>query len=104
MKVKAPNTFKPRITKGIAKSSKKKQKLCKKYLKNNNPQNLATLLVRTELVYIFIGFASSSFTLTRVDSKVFWCTYKLVCFHRFSSSSFTFISVNSKGMKSWLYK
>ena len=29
-------------TKGITKSSKKKQKLYEKYLKNRNPQNLAT--------------------------------------------------------------
>ena len=41
-KVKAQNSFKPWITKGIAKSSKKKQKLYEKYLKNRNPQNLAT--------------------------------------------------------------
>ena len=42
IKVKARNSFKPWITKGIAKSSKKKQKLYEKYLKNRNPQNLAT--------------------------------------------------------------
>ena len=36
------NTSKPWITKGIAKASKKKQKLNEKYLKNRNPQNLAT--------------------------------------------------------------
>ena len=42
IKVKAQNTFRPWITKGIAKSSKKKQKLYEKYLKNHNPQNLAT--------------------------------------------------------------
>ena len=42
IKVKAQNSFGPRITKGIAKSSKKKQKLYEKYLKNRNPQNLAT--------------------------------------------------------------
>ena len=37
IKVKARNSFKPWITKGIAKSSKKKQKLYEKYLKNRNP-------------------------------------------------------------------
>ena len=40
--MKAQNSFGPRITKGIAKSSKKKQKLYEKYSKNRNPQNLAT--------------------------------------------------------------
>ena len=40
--MKALNYFKPWITKGIVKSSKKKQKLNKKYLKNRNPQNLAS--------------------------------------------------------------
>ena len=42
IKKKARNPFGPRITKGIAKSSSKKQKLYEKYLKNRNPQNLAT--------------------------------------------------------------
>ena len=42
IKVKAQNSFKPSISKGIAKSSKKKQELYKKYLKNRNLQNLAT--------------------------------------------------------------
>ena len=42
MKVKARTSFKPWITKGIAKPSKKKQKLYKRYLKNRKPQNLAT--------------------------------------------------------------
>ena len=42
IKVKAQNSFRPWITKGIAKSSKKKQKLYEKYLKNRNPKNLAT--------------------------------------------------------------
>ena len=42
IKVKARNPFRPWITKSIAKSSKKKQKIYKKYLKNRNPQNLAT--------------------------------------------------------------
>ena len=37
IKVKARNSFKPWITKGIAKSSKKKQKLYEQYLKNRNP-------------------------------------------------------------------
>ena len=40
--MKARNSFRPWITKGIAKSSKKKQKLFEKYLKNRNPQNLAS--------------------------------------------------------------
>ena len=35
--VKARNSFKPWITKGIAKYSKKKQKLYEKYLKNRKP-------------------------------------------------------------------
>ena len=42
MKVKVQNSFRPWITKGIAKSSEKKQKLYERYLKNRNPQNLAT--------------------------------------------------------------
>ena len=40
--MKARNSFRPWKLKGIAKSSKKKQKLYEKYLKNRNPQNLAT--------------------------------------------------------------
>ena len=40
--MKARNSFKSWITKGIAKSSEKKQKLYEKYLKNHNPQNVAT--------------------------------------------------------------
>ena len=42
IKVKARNSFRPWITKDITKSSKKKQKLYEKRLKNRNPQNLAT--------------------------------------------------------------
>ena len=42
IKVKARNSFRPWITKGIAKFSKKKQKLYEKHLKNRNSQNLAT--------------------------------------------------------------
>ena len=42
IQVKSRNPFRPWIIKGIAKSSKKKQKLYQKYLKNRNPQNLAT--------------------------------------------------------------
>ena len=35
------------------------------------------LLYWSEFQYDFIGFASSSFTLISVDSKVFWCGYKI---------------------------
>ena len=42
IKVKARNSFRSWITKGTANSSKKKQKLYEKYLKNPNRQNLAT--------------------------------------------------------------
>ena len=41
-KVKARNYFRPWITKGITKPSKKIQKLYEKCLKNHSPQNLAT--------------------------------------------------------------
>ena len=49
IKVKAQNSFRPWITKGIAKSSKKKQKLYEKYLKNRNPKNLATYKIYKNL-------------------------------------------------------
>ena len=39
IKMKARNPFRPWITKGIAKSSRKKQKSYEKYLENRNPQN-----------------------------------------------------------------
>ena len=42
IKVKARNLFKPWKTKHNAKFSSKKQKLYEKYLKNRDPQNLAT--------------------------------------------------------------
>ena len=41
-------------------------------------QSLVTLLLLwSEYTHNFIGFASSSFMLISVNSKVFWCGYKI---------------------------
>ena len=56
---------------------------------------LTRLLVWSEFKYEFIGFASSSFTLISVNSKVFWCTYKI------SDTSLFFRSINHRFIKRW---
>ena len=56
---------------------------------------LTWLLVWSEFKYEFIGFASSLFTLISVNSKVFWCAYKI------SGTSLFFRTINHRFIKQW---
>ena len=79
--VKARNSFKPWITKGIAKSSKKKQKLYEKYLKNRNPKNVAMYKTYKNLFEIIKRKSKKNYYLEKIlsfkgDAKKTWKTMK----------------------------
>ena len=79
--VKARNSFKPWITKGIAKSSKKKQKLYEKYLKNRNPKNVAMYKTNENLFEIIKRKSKKNYYLEKIlsfkgDVKKTWKTMK----------------------------
>ena len=79
--VKARNSFKPWITKGTAKSSKKKQKLYEKYLKNRNPKNVAMYKTYENLFEIIKRKSKKNYYLEKIlsfkgDVKKTWKTMK----------------------------
>ena len=79
--MKARNYFRRWITKGIAKSFKKKQKLYKKYLKNCKPQNLATYktyknLFETTKRKSKKNYYSEKILSVKVDAKKIWKTMR----------------------------
>ena len=81
IKKKVRNPFRPRITKDIAKSSSKKQKLYEKYLKNRNPQNLATCKTCENLFQTIKRKSKKSYYSEKIlsfkgDAKKTWRTMK----------------------------
>ena len=79
--MKARYPFRPWITKGIAKSSKRKQKLYEKYLENCNHQNLATYKTYKNLFETIKRKSKKSYYSAKTlnfkgDAKKTWKTIK----------------------------